>query len=319
VEEFEARMLDPDLVPTYEQLPRVAGLNLPHAWQVLDHDLGSLSFLDDSHRRAAAQSVELGESFGLNLALDLIDPPLFGRARLEHQIVEVGRNTLEDELDRFNPQSSSQWDGLKHVRAREHGFFGGLTDVDVDPSARGIQHWAAHGIVGRGVLLDVPRWLAATGRAWDAFSGAEITAADLRSCADHQDVAITAGDVLCVRTGWVAAYRALSPAERQDPALGGRLSGLRADDAMAAFIWNSRLAAVCADNPALECVPGDPAVGSLHRRLIPLLGTAVAELLDLDELAARCGEIARWTFLFVAAPLPLPGGVSSPSNALAVL
>jgi kynurenine formamidase len=306
-------------VPSYDDLPRLRELDLPHAWDVLNHDLGSVSFIDEACRREAVRTVRLGETLGLNLSLDLIDPPLFGRALVAHRIVEVGSNTLEDVLDDFNPQASSQWDGLKHVRAREHGFFGGLTDLVADPLARGIQHWAERGIVGRGVLLDIPRWAAATGRNWDALAGSEITAQDLHSCAQHQGVEIIRGDVVCVRTGWVSAYRALEPGARADPALGTRFSGLRADEDMARFVWDSRLGAIGADNPALEGAPGDRAAGSLHRRLIPLLGTAVAELLDLDALAERCSAIGRWTFLFVAVPLPLPGGVSSPANALAVL
>jgi kynurenine formamidase len=306
-------------VPGYDDLPLLPGLDLPHAWGLLDHDLGSLSFIDDRLRAAAAAEVVLGETIALNLPLDELDPPLFGRARLEHTVVAVGRNTHEDVLDAFNPQSSSQWDGLRHVRAREHGFFGGTLHLEADPGPLGIQHWARQGIFGRGVLLDLARWAAERGRPLDPFAGTEITVADLEACAGDQGVELAAGDILCLRTGWVTAYRALDAGQRADPALGASFSGLRADGAMARFVWDNRLAAVCVDNPALESAPGDAAVGSLHRRLIPMLGTAIAELLDLDALARRCAELGRTTFLFVAVPLPLTGGVSSPSNALAVL
>jgi hypothetical protein len=306
-------------VPAYDELPLLPGLGLPHAWDVLDRDLGSLSFIGRQERLAALAEVELGETIGLNLPLDLIDPPLFGRAQLKHRVVEIGRNTLEDVLDEFNPQSSSQWDGLRHVRARDHGFFGGITDLGGSPEALGIEHWARRGIFGRGVLLDVARWAQSVGRPFNPFRGTELTASDLRNCSAAQGVDLRPGDVVCVRTGWVTAYRGLGDAARGDTSLGARFSGLRADDEMARLVWDSRLGALCADNPALESAPGDPKVGSLHRRLIPMLGTAVAELLDLDHLAQRCAENERWTFLFVAVPLPLTGGVSSPSNALAVL
>jgi len=306
-------------VPSYDDLPELPGLGLRHAWDVLDHDLGSLSFLDDERRRTAAAEVTRGESISLNLPLDELDPPLFGRARLEHSVIAVGRNTHEDVLDGFNPQAGSQWDGLRHVRAREHGFFGGTLDLEADPGPLGIQHWARQGIVGRGVLLDLARWSAQVGRPIDPLAGTEITADDLEACAEAQGVALRDGDVLCLRTGWVAAYRALDANARAADDLGKSFSGLRADEAVARFVWDHRLAAVCVDNPALESAPGDPAVGSLHRRLIPMLGTAVAELLDLDHLARRCADLDRSTFLFVAVPLPLTGGVSSPSNALAVL
>lgn len=307
------------VIPAYDDLPLLPGLDLPHAWDVLDHDLGSLSFIDNALRAAAATEVLLGESIALNLPLTELDPPLFGRARLAHTVIGVGRNTREDVLDGFNPQSSSQWDGLRHVRAREHGFFGGTVDLDADPGPLGMQHWARQGIMARGVLLDLARWFAEQGRPLDPFAGTEITAADLDACSADRGVELVAGDILCLRTGWVTGYRGLAAGRRADPALGAAFAGLRADAAMARFVWDHRLAAVCADNPALESAPGDPAVGSLHRRLIPMLGTAVAELLDLDTLAQRCAELGRTTFLFVAVPLPLIGGVSSPSNALAVL
>lgn len=307
------------MIPEYDELPRNERLGLRHAWGVLPASWGSLAFIEPEHRTAAAALVRQGESISLDLSLDLLDPPLFGRDQLVHRVVEVGRNTYEDVLDSFNPQASSQWDGLGHVRAREQGFFGGVTDLADAASELGIQHWATTGIVGRGVLLDVERWVRGVGRGFDPMAGQEITADDLRACADHEGVQLGQGDIVCIRTGWVTAYRALDEAGRKDPALNSAWTGLRADEEMARLVWNTRLGAVCADNPALECAPGDPAVGSLHRRLIPMLGIAVAELLDLDALADRCAELGRWTFLFVAAPLALPGGVSSPANALAVL
>lgn len=306
-------------LPSYDELPLLPGLGLPHAWDLLDHDLGSLSLIGEEQRLGGVAEVRLGESIALNLPLDELDPPLFGRARLEHRVIDVGRNTHEDVLDSFNPQAGSQWDGLRHVRAREHGFFGGMTDLTSDPRALGIQHAARRGIVSRGVLLDLARWADSTGAPIDPFAGTEVTAADLEACAEHQSVTLRPGDVVCLRFGWTSGYRSLDPARRADPSLGGSFSGLRADDASARWVWDHRLGALGADNPALECSPGDPAVGSLHRRLLPLLGTALAELLDLDLLARRCADLQRWAFLFVAVPLPLTGGVSSPSNALAVL
>jgi hypothetical protein len=75
---------------------------------------------------------------------------------------------------------------------------------------------------------------------------------------------------------------------------------------------------VVTDNPAVEQTPGDPAVGSLHRRVLMSLGMPLGELFDLDTLAARCAADGRWTFAFTAAPLPLVGGVGSTANALAV-
>jgi hypothetical protein len=78
------------------------------------------------------------------------------------------------------------------------------------------------------------------------------------------------------------------------------------------------VAALCCDNPAVEVVPGDPTIGSLHRRLIPFLGFALGEMFDLDRLADRCHADGRFTFLFVASPLHVPDGLGSPGNAVAI-
>ena len=301
----------------YADLPVLADSGLPHARALLDPVLGSIGRLGPEQVRAAANLVALGESIALNLPVGFIDPPMFGRAASRHRLVEVGHNTYEDVLDDYNPQAGSQWDGLLHVRAREFGFFDGRAALDSASRGPGIQAWAADGIVGRGVLLDLVRWASANRRSLEPMSGAEITSQDLADCAASQGVDLRPADIVCVRTGWLTAYRALDADARR--ALAPDSVGLRADAATASFVWDNALAAIGADNPALENIPGDPAVGSLHRRLIPMLGTAIAELLDLDRLARRCAEIGRWVFMFVSAPLALPGGVSSPSNALAIL
>ena len=83
-------------------------------------------------------------------------------------------------------------------------------------------------------------------------------------------------------------------------------------------MWNSHPAALVADNPAVEMVPGDPKVGSLHRRMIPTLGMALGEFFDFDRLASACRADGRWTFFFVAQPLHLPRGIGSPGNAVAI-
>jgi kynurenine formamidase len=169
------------------------------------------------------------------------------------------------------------------------------------------------------VLIDVAGWAAAAGDAFDALSPRVITATDLDATLTSQRTTLQTGDVLCVRTGWVGAYRALDAAARVAYAASPVFAGLRADEAMARYLWNAHPAALVCDNPAVEVVPGDPAVGSLHRRMIPLLGLAFGEMFDLETLASRCRAGDRWTFLFVAAPLKVPGGVGSPGNALAIL
>lgn len=290
--------------PDYRDLPTLGGLGIRHARDVLPPGLGTLSFIEPADVAAAAAGVTTGETIPVNYGVDAFS--LFGRAELRHRVVEAGRNELEDVLDAFNPQASSQLDGLAHVRAREFGFFGGGDDADAAREAIGMHHWARRGIAGRGVLLDlgVP----------DPFDGSAITPADLLATAEAQRVELRRGDVVLVRTRWAAAYL-----EHPEPRGESAWRGLSAGEEMAEFLWDHGVAIIGTDNPAVENSPGSPEVGSLHRRLLPGLGMPMMELLDLERLAAQCREEQRWSFLFVAVPLHVRGAVSSPANAMAVL
>ncbi len=86
----------------------------------------------------------------------------------------------------------------------------------------------------------------------------------------------------------------------------------------AAWLWDHRVAAVAADNPAMEVLKVDPGVGFLHRLLLPLLGMPIGEFWDLEALSEACRRHERSAFLLTSAPLYIPGGVGSPANAYAV-
>lgn len=307
------------MIPAYDDLPSIGDLGVKHSWGVLPASLGTLSFLSRAATLSAARAVRTGETISLNVPFDDFLPPLFGRPVLDHSVVETERNIFEDAINDFNPQASSQWDGLTHVRAREHGYYSGVTDPDEAKRTLGIHHWAKNGIVGRGVLVDVARYRDANGIAWDPFSGDVVEASELKQILQSQQLQLQAGDILCVRLGWMAEYRRRVAAKEDTSRVGDRFSGIASNDAMARFLWDSHLAAVCVDNPAVESAPGDRRNGSLHRRLIPGLGFALAELLDFDELAERCCESNIYSFLFTAAPLPLTGAASSTANALAII
>jgi hypothetical protein len=91
-------------------------------------------------------------------------------------------------------------------------------------------------------------------------------------------------------------------------------SGLAADRDTARYLWNHRIAAIAADNPAMEVLPVDRATGFQHHRVIALLGGAVGEFWLLDRLAATCREQRRYEFLLTSGVLPVPSGVGSPAG-----
>lgn len=303
-------------LPRYQDLPEIPELGVRHAWGLLPNEAGTLAKSGKAEVVAGAQLVSQGLTIPLNLAIDAFDPPLFGRATLAHTVVQPTRIDAEDVIDGFNPQASSQLDGLAHVSAREFGYFGGIATLEEARDKIGMHHWAQRGIAGRGVLLDMEAFDQARGDVAGPFAGKPYVVEDVLTVARSQGVELRTGDILLFRTGWAASFLALSTEDRENVR---GWNGLRADEEMAAFLWNQGISLVGSDNPAVEDAPGDRSVGSLHRRLIPSLGLPLMELLDLERLSIACQERGSWEFFFVAVPMHLQGAVSSPANAMAIL
>jgi kynurenine formamidase len=238
----------------------------------------------------------------------------------------VNRGGRDDLVDNFAMQGSSQWDGLRHVRYREFGYWGGRQDEDVDGQGLlGMERWAEHGIIGRGVLIDAVRYFEAQGRPLDAQTRTCITGRDIEAIAQQQGVELEQGDIILLRTGWLTWFKGLT-ADKQEK-LRGRLNpgedgldmpGLDPATETAAWLWDKRIAAIAADNPALEALRVDANVGFQHRRLIALQGMAIGELWELDPLAEDCAADGVYEFMLVSAPLNIPGAVGSPANAYAI-
>ena len=228
----------------------------------------------------------------------------------------------DDYVDRLWLQGSSQWDGLAHIRNPRYGNYNGIPDDDIHggPGTRlGVDRWAARGIVGRGVLLDVAGHLARAGSPLDVETAFEIAPALLDAVAAAQGVAVETGDIVLVRTGWTRHVLAL-PVEERGPLLDGRtqgVPGLEVSERTCEWLWDHHVAAVAADNAGVEA-SGAGRHFALHESLLPLLGIPLGEYWWLDDLGEDCAGDGRYAFLLVSAPLNLRGGVGSPAQALAI-
>lgn len=67
-----------------------------------------------------------------------------------------------------------------------------------------MQAVSKHGIVGRGVLLDVYSWAQKNGEFYDPLASPEITLNDLKEVAKNEGVKFEVGDILLVRSGYTA-------------------------------------------------------------------------------------------------------------------
>lgn len=318
-------MVDVAALPKFSRLPELP-TGERHAWDVFGRadQLGTLNLITAERILKAVSTVTEGRVISLSLPLDLPNPSLVTTRRVYQHYVSTGRLARDDWLDNFYPQASSQWDGLQHIRYRQFGFYGGREDADLDRGELGIDIVARRGIVGRGVLVDAAAGFEALGRPLQPDARTVVGPEDLEAVLRWEKVEVEPGDILLIRTGWLRWYLSLDQAGRNRLAGtldGGTLEtvGLDPGRATAAWLWDRRVAAVAADNPAVEALPVRREEGFLHQRLIALLGMPLGELWDLEELSEACRKLARYHFLLVSAPLHIPRGVGSPNNAYAIL
>src|SRR5215813_13001259 len=152
-------------LPSYAELPEAPGGRGRSAWHLFgpDDNLGLLNLQTHERVVAAAREIRHGRTFNLNAPIDRYSPPLYARSATTHRLLpEPGDTGFDDELDSFNPQAGSQWDSLAHVPASPGSFYNGVTAQQITQSHRNtVGHWVAHGIAGRGVMLDVERFAGA--------------------------------------------------------------------------------------------------------------------------------------------------------------
>lgn len=288
-----------------------------------DDERGTLNLVTPEVVRRGAGCVRTGRVFSLGLAFGADGPQsgtVVGRFNPQHYMTAIGAPFgtpggfhYSDDVVCMPLQCATQWDSLAHVHYDDLLYNGvpAKEALSVAGAARnGIDKLAEGGIASRGVLLDLAR---ARGVARLA-PGTAVSPADLDAALAKQKVELLPGDVLCLRTGHLAVFREDGDRETylwQGPGLGM---------ACAEWLRERDVAAVCADNTAVEVMPcEDPEVFyPLHLLCIRDMGLPFGEMFDLDALAAACAADGVWDFFFSAPPLKVTGGIGSPVNPLAI-
>jgi hypothetical protein len=312
--------------PPYRALPVAPGAPPRSAWGLYgtDDEIGALNLLTDGHVAAAATLVRTGQRFRLDLPLDEPSPPFFSRRAFRHEVFHLYDTILDDRLDGFFPQGSTQWDALAHCGHPAHGFYNGRSAEAVRGGALGIDGIARRGIATRGILADVARFRAGRGTPIDPESSYAIGAAELHDTLAAQRIGLRPGDVLCVRTGWLGWYLERPATERVHLAARSRehtlaVPGLAGGDDMAELLWDGGVVMLAADTPMVDAYPiAGGFEDTLHVAVMALLGIPLGEFFALDELAVDCARDGTYEFFFTSAPLRLRGGIGSPPNALAI-
>ncbi|HXW83352.1 MAG TPA: cyclase family protein [Candidatus Binataceae bacterium] len=316
-------------LPRFSELPVKKGAPPESAWGVFgdDDELGCLNFLTPEGVVEAAGLVRKGRVFRLDTPINYAQPPLFNRTPAKHNILsfkEFGLLGHDDSLDNYNTQEGSQWDGLRHVGHIKHqAYYNGVKDEELTsgPQGRlGIHKWKDR-FVGRGVLIDLWKYVNDQKRPINPLTSHKFPLSDLKAALETQKTALRPGSILLVRTGWLGAYLKASAEDKKKmaPLEGLKSCGLEDSSALVGWLWDSRVAAIGCDCPAVEPWPWDfRDEGALHYRTLSMLGLPLGEQFVLDELAADCAADGRYEFMVVSVPMNLEGGIASPPNAVAI-
>ena len=293
-------------------------------------DRGMANYAGAQQVMAAAALVRRGAVFGLDYPMDAFVPSLATlRSPPKHHIVSRHRDHRDDYLDGFWPQAASHIDGLRHRRHAEYGFYNGTPDdaVVAGAPALGINHWAQHPIVGRGVFVDLGRHRQHAGRPIDHPSGEALDITLLDDTLTAQGVTLRDGDLLLIRTGWAQWLLTEATDEERRRVHADKIcTGIAQSREAIDWFADHRVALAASDTFALErlpAVPGSPFGadtdhGMIHQDLIALLGLPIGELWKLDELGADCADDQIYECLLTVKPLNITGGVGSPANATAI-
>jgi len=289
-----------------------------------DDELGTLNYITPQHRRAAAQLVSEGRSVScarliptLRAEEDFPSPPLhFMTASGD---AWAGKKTPPGALQMagdfvglaFHGFSVTHVDSLCHI-FRDGQMYNGRSSELVSTAAGatvlGVDT-VRDGIVGRGVLLDIP---ALKGKQWlEPDEG--VFPEDLQAAEEFSSVTVGTGDILLCRFGSMARRNALGPSRE----VFDRRAGLHAS--CAPWIHEREVAALGSDS-AQDLFPSGYAAlrAPLHQVGIVAMGLCLIDNCDLEGLAATCREVNRWEFLLTIGALRIENGTGSPVNPIAV-
>jgi kynurenine formamidase len=296
-----------------------------------DDQVGSLNYLDSNQVMRGVASVRKGEVYTLQCPMGHPhgDPVFPGREGIQREMVwdqdafapggvgpqfPGGIRASDDKATMFL-QGSSQYDALGHAWYDDTLWNG----ADAATTNGGGMSWASimpiaeRGVVGRGVLIDMARH---RNKQW-LDKGETFTHTDLEEAAAAQGVTIEDRDVICVRTGWLKYFYAVSADEFYKDFVE---PGLTYSRELVDWFQRKEIPNLVTDTIANE-VTYDPPTGvalPLHAALLRNLGVSLTEIIWLDDLADACAADGRWDFLYTAAPLKIHEATGAPVNPVVI-
>jgi kynurenine formamidase len=274
---------------------------------------GALNNITSSEVVAAASGVWRGHAVSLaapvesEVAPDNPDPAVH---QMTHDGISSGpASGLSFAMDRVALNIHGNADS--HIDALCHVIFDGTLYNGLSPAASATElsiEAASAGIVGRGVLLDIPR---VRGVSW-LEPGDHVTADDLIAAEAAQEIRIEQGDLLFVRVGHRSRRRTLGAWDAAKARAGLHPAALE-------LLAERRIGALGSDgnNDTAPSAVQDVDF-PVHVLAVNAMGLHLMDWLQFEDLVAVCEELNRWSFLCVVAPLRLRGATGSPVNPIAI-
>jgi kynurenine formamidase len=293
-----------------------AGLSNWGRWGTED-ERGTLHLLTPERVAVATQLVRDGLSVTLSLPLNT-KAGVHNPAPADHHMTLLGEVATIDESVHFMKDYVGvdyHNDGHTHIDALCHVGYDG-TLYNGRPEDAVTAHGAPvnsievlkDGLVGRGVLLDIPRH---RGVSW-LEPGEHVFAEDLEAAEREQGVAVREGDILLVRTGHPLRLAELGPWNTPEAKAGLHPTAME-------FIAARGIAALGSDGNSDTAPSTTEGVEfPIHVLAITAMGIPLLDYLQFEDLVRECERSGRWEFLFLGAPLRIVGGTGSPLNPIAV-
>jgi kynurenine formamidase len=285
-----------------------------------DDELGTLNYITPEHVRRAAGLVRSGRSVSMAIPINTVAGPDNPHPAIHYMTqnhdIDIGSGKLRFAMDFLGMECHGDChthiDALCHIAYGGH-LYGGRPVSDVtSKGARGLDITTyANGVVGRGVLLDIPRLRGVP----YLEPGEAVSRAELEEAERAQGVHLGEGDIFVFRTGH---HRRRLERGAWDNGYGGEgKAGLHVDTIP--WMHERRIAAFLPDGDG-ETVPStvDGILYPIHPLQVVAMGMVVSDSLNLEDLARACEEEKRWEFM-VAEPLRLPESTGSPFNPIALL
>jgi kynurenine formamidase len=278
---------------------------------------GALNYLTPEAMLAAAAEVKLGRTVSLASPIDYrvtADNP----EPAQHTMTQTGDSAPADGLSFAMDQIRMNIHGNcdTHIDALSHVIYDGKlysnrpADIVSETGAGELSiATATDGIVGRGVLLDVPR---SRGVPW-LEPGDHVTADDLAAAERDQHAQVGQGDILFIRVGHRLRRSELGPWDAASARAG-------LHPAVMEYLADRKIALLGSDgnnDTAPSAVDGVDF--PVHVLAVAALGVHLIDYLDFAALAPLCAEFRHWSFLCVIAPLRLSLATGSPVNPIAIL